>query len=79
MRPRRCHLVHADGSLEAVAIDQDAARRLYADAYAAACDAGFAFAREPIRLVLQEKLVAIVKKSQQLALEGEGGEPGEPT
>jgi CRISPR-associated protein Csb1 len=37
------------------------------------------FAREPIRLAPQDKLVAIVKKSQQLALEGEGGEAGEPT
>jgi CRISPR-associated protein Csb1 len=72
-------LVHADGSIEAAEIDRGAARRLYADAYAAARDAGFAFAREPIRLVPQEKLVAIVKKSQQLALEGEGGEAGEPT
>jgi CRISPR-associated protein Csb1 len=72
-------LVHADGSLEAAEVDREAARRLYAEAYAAARDAGFAFAREPIRLVPQDKLVAIVKKSQQLALEGEGGEAGEPT
>jgi CRISPR-associated protein Csb1 len=71
-------LVHPDGSIEAVEIDRGAARRLYADAYVAARDAGFAFAREPIRLVPQEKLVTIVKKSQQLALEGEGGEAGEP-
>jgi CRISPR-associated protein Csb1 len=71
-------LVHSDGKVEAVEIDRGAARRLYADACAAARDAGFAFAREPIRLVPQEKLVAIVKKSQQLALEGEGGEAGEP-
>src|SRR4051812_45173283 len=49
-------LVHADGSSEAVEIDRGAARRLYADAYAAARDAGFAFAREPIRLVPQDKL-----------------------
>ena len=72
-------LVHADGSLEAAEVDREAARRLYADACAAARDAGFMFAREPIRLAPQDKLVAIVKKSQQLALEGEGGEAGEPT
>lgn len=72
-------LVHADGSLKAEEIDREAARRLYAEACAAARDAGFMFAREPIRLAPQDKLVAIVKKSQQLALEGEGGEAGEPT
>jgi CRISPR-associated protein Csb1 len=71
-------LVHADGSLEAAEIDRGTARRLYSDGYAAARDAGFTFAHEPIRLVPQEKLVAIVKKSQQLALEGEGGEAAEP-
>lgn len=71
-------LVHADGSIDAVEIDREASHRLYADAYAAARDAGFTFAREPIRLVPQDKLVAIVKKSQLLALEGEGGEAGEP-
>lgn len=71
-------LVHADGSIDAVEIDREASHRLYADAYAAARDAGFTFARGPIRLVPQDKLVAIVKKSQLLALEGEGGEAGEP-
>jgi CRISPR-associated protein Csb1 len=70
-------LVHADGTTAQVEIDREGARRLYADAYAAARDAGFAFAREPIKLVPQEKLIAIVKKSRQLALEGEGGEAGE--
>ena len=30
--------------------------------------------REPIRLVPQDKLVEIVRRSQALALEGEGGE-----
>jgi CRISPR-associated protein Csb1 len=70
-------LVHADGQIEAVAIDRKGARALYAEAYRAARDAGFALAREPIRLVPQDKLVAIVRKSQQLALEGEGGEAGD--
>jgi CRISPR-associated protein Csb1 len=69
--------VHADGQIEAVAIDRKGARALYAEAYRAARDAGFALAREPIRLVPQDKLVAIVRKSQQLALEGEGGEAGD--
>jgi CRISPR-associated protein Csb1 len=72
-------LVHADGRTEELALDQEAARRLYADAYAAARDAGFTFPREPIRLLPQDKLVAIVRRSPRLALEGEGGETSEPT
>jgi CRISPR-associated protein Csb1 len=71
-------LVHADGSTAEVEIDCDGARQLYADAYQAARDAGFELAREPIRLVPQDKLVSIVRKSQQFALEGEGGEQSEP-
>jgi CRISPR-associated protein Csb1 len=72
-------LLHADGRTEELPLDREAARRLYADAYAAARDAGFAFPREPIRLSPQDKLVAIVRRSQRLALEGEGDETGEPT
>ena len=72
-------LVHADGSTDPVAIDHKIARRLYGDAYRAAREAGFELNAEPIRLVPQEKLVAIVRQSQQLALEGEGGDAGEPT
>jgi CRISPR-associated protein Csb1 len=67
-------LVHADGRVDPVEIDAAAARRLYRDACAAARDAGFALAREPIRLTPQDKLVAIVKRSRELALEGQGGE-----
>jgi len=70
-------LVHADGSTEEIEIDRKGAHRLYATAYEAARDAGFEFPREPIRLSPQEKLVAIVHRSQQLALEGEGGEASE--
>jgi CRISPR-associated protein Csb1 len=72
-------LVHADGGAEPFDIDRKAAVRLYAEAYRTARDAGFEFPREPIRLLPQDKLVAIVRKSQQLALEGEGGEAGEPS
>jgi CRISPR-associated protein Csb1 len=70
-------LVNADGGTAQVKIDREGAQQLYADAFAAARDAGFSFARDPIRLVPQDKLVAIVKRSRQLALEGEGGEAGE--
>jgi CRISPR-associated protein Csb1 len=71
-------LVHADGSVDHLEIDREEARRLYSEAYAAALKAGFELAREPIQLEPQDKLVAIVRRSQQLALEGEGGEAGEP-
>jgi CRISPR-associated protein Csb1 len=71
-------LVHADGDSEPFEIDRSGTQRLYADACAAARDAGFDLAREPIRLTPQDKLVAIVHRSQQLALEGEGGEAAEP-
>lgn len=67
-------LVHADGTVEAVALDRAAARALYAEAHDAARGAGFELAREPIRLLPQDKLVEIVRRSQRLALEGEGGE-----
>jgi CRISPR-associated protein Csb1 len=67
-------LVHADGTSDQVEIDRAAAQRLYADAYDAARRAGFELAREPVRLVPQDKLVEIVRRSQRLALEGEGGE-----
>jgi CRISPR-associated protein Csb1 len=70
-------LVHPDGSTEELEIDREAAQRLYTRAHAAARDAGFNLSRQPIRLVPQDKLVAIVRRSQQLALEGEGGEASE--
>ena len=67
-------LVHADGATDPVELDRTGANRLYAEAYDAARRAGFALAREPVRLVPQDKLVEIVRRSQRLALEGEGGE-----
>ena len=60
-----------------MSVERDAARALYKAAFAAARDAGFELSREPVRLVPQEKLVEIVRRSQRLALEGEGGEVGE--
>ncbi len=71
-------LVHADGSTEQFQIDRDGARQIYAATYRSARDAGLKFPREPIRLLPQDKLVAIVRRSQELALEGEGGDASEP-
>lgn len=67
-------LVHADGTSEAVSLDRESARALYDTAREAAVSAGFSLADEPLRLTPQDKLITIVKKSQELALAGEGGE-----
>jgi CRISPR-associated protein Csb1 len=69
--------VHADGAVDTIEIERAAARQLYAEACNAASRAGLSLAQEPIRLTPQDKLVAIVRASQKLALEGEGGEAGE--
>ena len=63
-------LVHADGSTEPVEMDRLAAQELYREAYAGAEQAGFKFAS--IALKPQPKLVEIVRRSRELALEGEG-------
>ena len=65
-------LVRADGSTEAVDLDRDEALALYEDVYARAESAGFRF--ESIVLTPQDKLVDIVRRSRELALEGAGGE-----
>ena len=65
-------LVHANGSTEEFELDRTAARALYRDAYAQAEATGFEF--RSLTLKPQDKLVEIVRRSRQLALEGEGGE-----
>jgi CRISPR-associated protein Csb1 len=67
-------LVHADGSVERFDLDREAARALLAASFEAARKAGFTFPARPIHLSPQEKLIEIVRRSQELALEGEGGE-----
>ena len=65
-------LVHADGSTAPVALDREKARALYREARAQAEATGFRF--RSLTLEPQDKLVEIVRRSRQLALEGEGGE-----
>ena len=65
-------VVRADGSTETVDLDREEARALYRDTYARAEAAGFRF--ESIVLNPQDKLVEIVRRSRELALEGAGGE-----
>jgi CRISPR-associated protein Csb1 len=67
-------LVHANGATDRVEVGREAARTLYAAALAAASKAGFQFPSAPVRLTPQDKLVEIVRRSQRLALQGEGGE-----
>lgn len=71
-------LVHPDGGTDEIALDRAATRALYDAALEAAQSAGFSFPGGPIRLTPQDKLVAIVKESQRLALAGQGGEEAEP-
>jgi CRISPR-associated protein Csb1 len=66
--------VRANGETEIVEIDREAARALYMQAFDAAVSTGLALKPEPLRLIPQDKLVTIVKESQRLALEGQGGE-----
>ena len=64
-------LVHADGSTTPVELDRAAAARaLYQEAYEDARSAGFAF--RTITLKPQPKLIEIVRRSRELALEGDG-------
>ena len=67
-------VVRPDGSNEPFVVSRDAARSIYRDAYGAAVPAGLQLPHEPIRLTPQDKLVEIIRASQQLALSGEGGE-----
>ena len=68
-------LVYADGSVEPFELDRAAARARYREAYVQADAAGFEF--KSLTLQPQDKLVEIIRRSRELALEGEGGEGGE--
>ncbi len=70
-------LVHADGNVDRIEVDRETARTLYAASLESALKAGFELAVEPIQLTPQAKLIEIVRRSQALALEGEGGEADE--
>ena len=63
-------LVHSDGSTEELELDRTAARTLYCEAYAQAEAAGFEF--QSVTLTPQPKLIEIVRRSRELALEGRG-------
>lgn len=67
-------LVAFDGTTRVVEIDRDAAVKLHEDAFNAAAHAGFDLTSEPVTLKPQEKLIQLVKRSQEKALADEGGE-----
>jgi CRISPR-associated protein Csb1 len=70
-------LVRPSGLPAPIEITCEEARELYKTAFNAARDAGFKFLPEPLKLKPQDKLVDIVRKSQELALAGKGGEEEE--
>jgi CRISPR-associated protein Csb1 len=81
----RCDLV-CDGKapLERIQSDGTGAtldafdpRGLYMQAFEAAERAGIEIRKSPIELKPQEKLIGIVRKSQELALQGQGGDDSE--
>ncbi len=69
--------VRSDGSTEPIVIDRKQARTLYDAAYRATQDVGFSLTSKPLELKPQDKLVEIVRKSQELALAGKGSEEEE--
>ena len=73
----RLELVRPDGTTKNFEIDNKTARRLYKKAFEAAKTAKFNMPDKPLCLTPQPKLVEIVRKSQNLALSGEGGEEEE--
>jgi CRISPR-associated protein Csb1 len=70
-------IVHADGTTAPFSTDREEVRNLYKEAFRAAEGAGFKFPTRPVELMPQPKLVEIVRKSQELALAGLGGEADE--
>ena len=67
-------LVCWDGSTAEVEFDRTSVQALYREAYRRAKDSGFNF--RSLTLKPQDKLVEIVRRSRELALESKGGEDG---
>lgn len=66
-------LVSADGAVAPVEIERKAVQSLHERAYEQAVEAGFNLSAEPLRLLPQQKLIEIVRRSQEKALHDEGG------
>ena len=63
-------VVHADGTTDTIELDRAESRELYLESYRNAEKAGFGF--RSLTLTPQPKLVEIVRRSRELALEGAG-------
>jgi CRISPR-associated protein Csb1 len=63
-----------DGKAKTVTLSVDEARALHEEAFAKAKGAGFALDPDPVRLVPQDKLLEIIRRSQDKAMRDEGGE-----
>ena len=66
--------VKADGSTTGAAFNREAAKNLYTEALQRARNAGFKLPAEPIKLQPQDKLVEIIRQSQNRALQGQADE-----
>ncbi len=67
-------LIAADGAGSTLSLPLEAVRDLYRAAFAAAQAAGFRLDGAPVTLKPQDKLVEIVRQSQELAMQGKGGD-----
>jgi CRISPR-associated protein Csb1 len=76
--PAPFEFVRADGSVEPFDFDLKASHKLYTEALTNLRAAGIALESEPVKLTPQPKLVEIIRRSRELALEGEGGEDEAP-
>ncbi len=66
--------VKADGATAGVTLDRATAKTIYTAALQHAQKAGFNLSAAPIRLQPQDKLIDIIRQSQQLALQGQAGD-----
>ena len=65
-------LVRSDGSTESLELDRAGTRALYVEMHKRAVEAGFEF--QSLTLTPQPKLIEVVRRSRELALESKGGE-----
>lgn len=75
--PAPLELIHADGSTTPLELNSKEAKTLYQNSYEQAKDAGFEF--RSLNLQPQDKLIEIIQRSRQLALQGQSGDQDEPS
>lgn len=75
--PAPLETVAPDGSTSPIEVNREQARKMYEEAHRSAEHAGLRLQSSPIALTPQDKLVEIVRASQDRALQGAGGEAEE--